>query len=138
MSTNSCGRIMVIDDDTYLTTSVQRMLERQGYCVAVNDGGPGCCNEVSRFKPHLVLIDVNMPFLSGDAFVWLFKPRPGMIEASIVLYSGIDELTLKHKARECGADGYISKTDGGLEFARKVAHYMQKSQPASNFHAAEP
>ena len=118
-------RIMVIDDEGPLAASVKRILECQGYSVVIHDGGPGCCNEVMRFKPDLVLIDVNMPFLSGDAFVQLFRPRPGMCEATIVLYSGIDEVELKRKALECGAHGYISKLDSRLEFSRKVAGYLQ-------------
>jgi PleD family two-component response regulator len=137
MCNNSNHKIMVIDDDAPLAASVKRMLERQGYFVVIHDGGPGCCNEVTRFKPDLVLIDVNMPFLSGDAFVHLFRPRPGMCEATIVLYSGIDEVELKHKALECGAHGYISKLDSRLEFSRKVAGYLQNELPEEHYPEAK-
>lgn len=128
MANNDNGKIMVIDDDTALTSSVKRMLERQGYTVAIHDGGPGCCIEVDRFGPDLVLVDVVMPFLAGDAFVGLFKPRPGMTNAAIVLYSGIDDAALRKKVLECGAHGYIPKNDSPLEFSRKVAEYIQMSQ----------
>jgi DNA-binding response OmpR family regulator len=128
MINNDNGRIMVIDDDAALTLSVKRMLERQGYTVAIHDGGPGCCNEVDRFGPDLVLVDVIMPFLAGDAFVGLFKPRPGMTNATIVLYSGIDDAALKKKVLECGAHGYIPKNDSPIDFSRKVAEYVQMAR----------
>jgi len=129
-------RIMVIDDDSYVLISVKRMLERQGYAVEVHDGGAGCFKEVTRFKPDLVLIDVNMPFLSGDAFVALFGQCPTMAEASIVLYSAIDDASLQHKVAECNADGYISKTESGLEFARKVACFLRKDYVSANCKSA--
>jgi response regulator RpfG family c-di-GMP phosphodiesterase len=125
MTDNENGRIMVIDDDAALTSSAKRMLQLQRYTVAIHDGGPGCCNEVDRFAPDLVLVDVIMPFLAGDAFVGLFKPRPGMTNATIVLYSGIEDAALRKKVLECGAHGYISKNDSPLDFSRKVAEFMQ-------------
>ncbi len=128
MSTESSSKIMVIDDDERVLVSVKRMLERQGYTVFVHDGGPGCFKKVASFKPHLVLIDVNMPFLSGDAFVALFGQCAAITDSQIVLYSAIDELTLEQKVRDCGAQGYISKTDSGLEFARKVAGFLRQDR----------
>lgn len=132
MPTELSHRIMIIDDDARVLVSVKRMLERQGYAVAVHDGGAGCFKEVTRFKPDLVLIDVNMPFLSGDAFVSLFGQCPTMAEASIVLYSAIDDAALQRKVKECNADGYISKTESGLEFARKVACFLRKDFLSAN------
>jgi DNA-binding response OmpR family regulator len=116
---------MVIDDDTHLLVSVKRLLDRQGYEVAVHDGGAGCFNEVTRFRPNLVLIDVKMPFLSGDAFASLFAQCPTMADASIVLFSAMDDTALQRKVKECNADGYISKTESTLEFARKVAAFLR-------------
>ncbi len=128
MFNQSSSKIMVIDDDERVLVSVKRMLERQGYSVLVHDGRPGCFKEVAQFKPDLVLIDVNMPFLSGDAFVALFGQCAAITESRIVLYSAIDELTLQQKTRDCGAQGYISKSDSGLEFARKVAGFLRQDQ----------
>ena len=132
MSSNASHKIMIIDDDAHVLISVKRMLERQGYLVAVHDGGAGCFKEVTRFKPDLVLIDVNMPFLTGDAFVSLFGQCPAMTESSIVLYSAIDDAALQQKVRECNADGYISKTESGLEFARKIACFLRKDYLSAN------
>jgi len=135
MPTELSHRIMVIDDDAHVLVSVKRMLDRQGYAVAVHDGGAGCFKEVTQFRPDLVLIDVNMPFLSGDAFVSLFGQCPTLAEVSIVLYSAIDDAALQRKVKECNADGYISKTESGLEFARKVACFLRKDFISANVKA---
>jgi CheY-like chemotaxis protein len=132
MSSRENQKIMVIDDDECVLSCVKRMLERQGYTVAVHDGGRGCLTEVTHFKPDLILIDVNMPFLTGDAFVTLFGQCPVIADACVVLYSAIDEETLRQKALECNADGYICKTESGLEFARKIACFLRKDYLSAN------
>jgi DNA-binding response OmpR family regulator len=138
MLTSTPGRIALIDDDVHVLISVKRMLERQGYSVAVHDGGPGCCKEVANFKPDLVLVDVRMPFLSGDAFVTLLGKNAGTIRPTVVLFSAIDEMKLEQMARECGADGYISKSDSTLEFARKIASFLRLSAGAVRKRDNEP
>jgi DNA-binding response OmpR family regulator len=124
MSTNVPARILIVDDDVHVLHNVKRMLERQGYCVAVHDGGPGCSNVASRFEPDLVLVDVKMPFLSGEAVVSLIGKHVRNAPPTVVLFSALDEFTLQKTATACGADGYISKSDSGLDFARKVATYL--------------
>ncbi len=130
MTPIECARIMVIDDEAGIRQSTKRMLERQGYAVAAHDGGPGCFSEVAHFKPDLVLVDVNMPFLSGDAFISLFGNCPAMAEASLVLFSGMDDSRLQQKVIECSAHGCISKTESTLEFARKIASFLRMSSSA--------
>lgn len=125
MAAKSPNKIFVIDDDVHVLHNVKRMLERQGYLVGIHDGGPGCSSQALRFEPDLLLVDVKMPFLSGESFVSLFGRQGGRGRPSIALFSAIDEARLEKTARECGADGYISKSDSGLEFARKVAGFLR-------------
>lgn len=126
MLANASGKVFVIDDDVLLLQSVKRMLERQGYQVGIHDGSPGCSSQVIRFEADLVLVDVKMPFLSGDYFVSLFDKQPGELRPTILLYSALDELLLEKRAKECGADGYIMKSDSSLDFARKLAAHMRE------------
>jgi two-component system OmpR family response regulator len=126
MTVETASRIMLIDDDVRILQSVKRMLVRQGYSVAIHEGGPGCRNEITRFCPHLLLLDVRMPFLSGDAMVGLLEKTSNSERPRIVLFSALDEARLQQTAIACGADGYIPKTDSLLEVARKVAGYLRR------------
>jgi DNA-binding response OmpR family regulator len=125
MSAAATSRILVVDDDVQVLQSTKRILERQGYLVEVHDGGPGCSTVALRSKPDLVLVDVKMPFLTGDVLVSLFDKHSAAARPILVLFSAIDELRLHKLVRQCGADGYISKSDSGLEFARKVAEFLR-------------
>ena len=129
--TNVPQKIMIIDDDVGVLVSAKRLLERRGYAVAIHEGGAGCVKEVSRFNPDLILVDVNMPVLTGDAFVSLFQPRSGVAHFSVVLYSGIDERALQEKAQKCGAQGYISKAESTPEFIRKIACFLRHDYAAA-------
>lgn len=126
MSIAAQSKVLIIDDDVDLLRNVKRVLERCGYLVLVHDGSPGCHARAIDFQPNLVLVDLRMPFLSGESFVALFGRTGDGARPTVVLYSAVDEYTLERKTRECGADGYIPKSDSGLEFARKVAGYLSK------------
>ncbi len=118
------GKILIIDDDPCILTTVRRILERRGHQVVVHDGGPNCTNTALRENPDLVLIDVNMPFLSGDNIVGLFSRQNQLRTAPLVLFSSNDETQLRQLARACGADGYISKSELGLAFTSRVESFL--------------
>jgi DNA-binding NarL/FixJ family response regulator len=83
-------------------------------------------------------VDVKMPFLPGDAFVSLFGKQGELLRPTVVLFSAIDEFTLRKTALACGADGYISKTDSALELARKIAGFLRDSDAKLRSAVAEP
>lgn len=125
MPTVSPSRILLIDDEPQVRHSINRLLKQAGYVVLTHDGGPGCSYEAARFVPDLVLVDVKMPFLSGDSLVSLLGESASITPPIILLYSGIDRDALEKMAKTCGADGYISKSDSGLELSRIIARYLR-------------
>lgn len=125
MPTVSPARILLIDDDPQVRHSINRLLKQSGYVVLTHDGGPGCSYEAARFGPDLVLVDVKMPFLSGDSLVSLLGESVGTSPPIILLYSGIDREVLEKMAKNCGADGFISKSDSGLELSRTISRYLR-------------
>jgi len=75
-----------------------------------------------------VLMDVNMPFLSGDNLAGLFKRHPVLSKVPIVLFSSNDESILQRMARDVGAIGFISKSEMASGFARKVRLFLSLSE----------
>jgi CheY-like chemotaxis protein len=102
MPTVSPSRILLIDDEPQVRHSINRLLKQAGYVVLTHDGGPGCSYEAARFVPDLVLVDVKMPFLSGDSLVSLLGESASITPPIILLYSGIDRDALEKMAKTCG------------------------------------
>jgi DNA-binding NarL/FixJ family response regulator len=73
-------------------------------------------------KPDLVLLDVLMPGLTGDKITKLIKESG--LATKIVLHSGKENNELRELSKECGADGYIKKTNDKHEFINKVKSFL--------------
>jgi CheY-like chemotaxis protein len=69
----------------------------------------GSTNAVIRLQPDLVLLDVNMPALSGDRLAEVLRANAYTRNVMVVLHSSNDEDHLRTTARRLGLDGYICK-----------------------------
>lgn len=58
-------RVFVVEDDTLLREAVDLILTHAGYGVATTAVGRGAVDLIARYRPHLVLLDIRLPDISG-------------------------------------------------------------------------
>jgi two-component system response regulator YesN len=75
-------------------------------------------------RVDLLITDVNMPKLDGIQVCKLFKKT--LPDLKIILFSSIPERDLEKKAKECGADGFLSKNRPPNEWLKAVEEYLAK------------
>ncbi|HEX7151115.1 MAG TPA: response regulator [Thermoanaerobaculia bacterium] len=102
-------RILVIDDDPAHLDSTRGILEAEGYEVATHDQPFGSTNAIVKFQPDLVLLDVNMPGLSGDKLADVYRANARTRSTRVMLYSSNDEDALREASKRLQLDGYICK-----------------------------
>ena len=117
-------RILIVDDDPTVLAIAQAALEQLGHRVKAQDEAFGTTDRILREKPDVVLMDVNLPGLSGARLVELAAERQD-VECAFVLWSGIDEKELDEMCREVGAFSWISKKLGPADFARRFTEVTQ-------------
>ena len=59
----------------------------------------------------VVIIDVMLPALPGNRIAGLIRERMGSKGVRVLLYSSKEEAELKELAADCGADGWLKKSD---------------------------
>ncbi len=101
--------ILVIDDDEAHLECTRDLLEDEGLRVMVHRGAFGATERVMSAKPALVLLDVNMPALSGEGLARLFHER--FPATAVLLLSSNDEDALRRSAEKVGAAGFVCKGD---------------------------
>lgn len=102
-------RILIVDDDPAHLSSTKGILEAEGYEVHTHDQPFGSTNLILQLKPDLVLLDVNMPGLSGEKLAEVYRGNTKMRSARVMLYSSNDEDTLRATTRRLQLDGYVCK-----------------------------
>ena len=114
--------IMVVDDCAMTLDVTRIQLEEAGFEVITRSMPIGTTAEIFRMKPDCVLLDVSMPGLTGDKIVKIV--RESDMETKIVLFSAKESNELRELSRECGADGYIKKTNNKIEFINKIQLFV--------------
>lgn len=106
---------MVVDDDPVIRCLLERFLTHAGYRVVLAESGFGLGARVKENSPDLLLLDVNMPGLGGDAALSRIQQpgqRVGARDVPVVFHSGMAPAQLDTLARRHGAVGYLHKPAG--------------------------
>lgn len=115
--------ILVVDDDPQHLSATHDILSAAGYRVLTQQRPFGVTNLVTKHRPDLVLLDVNMPGLSGDALAMILSENPLCAGSPVVFHSSNDEDSLRLMARRFGVQGYICKGNPH-DLRRKVAAFV--------------
>jgi DNA-binding response OmpR family regulator len=118
------GKILVIDDDDKILGAVRRLLQAAGYEVITSDSALRLPQLVQREQPQLVLLDVEMPALSGEHVLDFTALFDFLREIPIVLHSAKSEEELQSLVKRSNAVGYICKTGNPISFVSQVEKFL--------------
>lgn len=118
------AKILVVDDSPILLESTALALEEAGHEVLTLDNPLSVASVVRRERPALMLIDLNMPTLTGDMVARIVSEYGVAREMKVVLYSDVDETELARRASNCGATGFIPKRFMGEQLAEQVSRFL--------------
>jgi CheY-like chemotaxis protein len=100
-------KLLIIDDSTVNNILIQNILEDQGYYVRTALNGKEALDEIEKFSPDLIFLDLMMPGISG--FQLLEKFQEKNIFIPVVIISAFNKDEYKEKAKQLGAKGYLLK-----------------------------
>lgn len=109
-------KILVIDDDPIVTKVTQARLQSAGYDVVTRNRPLGTAFVIANEKPDVLLLDLNMPMLSGETLAALVSSHQQTARLRIVFHSDLPRDQLAAKAREARVAGFVRKTDNDDEF----------------------
>jgi len=100
-------KVLVVEDDPELRRTLAETLEKSGFEIGLAGDGVEALEKVPAFQPELVLMDVNMPRMSGMECLQRMKAAdPSIIVILMTAYSTIEDAV---KAVKEGAYNYLPK-----------------------------
>jgi diguanylate cyclase (GGDEF)-like protein len=117
-SSESTGRILVVDDHEDNIELLRARLEAWGYEVDAARNGTEALDRVRDVPPDLILLDVMMPNIDGNEVARRIKQNPALPFIPIIMQTALDSTDSKVEGLEAGADDYITKP---IEFAELKA-----------------
>jgi len=119
--------IWVVDDDEEMSRAISLMLQILDSNVRVfNSVRSAAQTFVAGKKPDLIILDVNMPEVSGLDMIEFLRRRPESKDLPIVMLSSEATDTIVDKALELGADSYVMKPVSLEELEKAMATAFYK------------
>ena len=100
-------KILVVDDDSDVRDLVIDLLAREGFEAIGTDSGDEAVECIQRHGAAVVVLDLNMPKLSGMEVLRRTSDVPG--RAPVIMLTGVDDLRTAVQAMQLGAYDYMTK-----------------------------
>lgn len=111
---------MVIDDSSIAREALSSVLRRAGFEVYVRDTPLGATATIARLGIDVVVLDINMPVMSGPRFARLIRSNPRLRDLRIVLVTGEAVDNPARIARELDASALVVKKDIDARLVHEV------------------
>ena len=119
-------RILVVDDDPMVATTVQRVLRPEGYEVEVALGGAQALEQARAQRPDLVVLDLMMPGIDGLEVCRQLRTECSLPILMLTARSGtVDRV----RGLDTGADDYLVKPFAYAELLARVRALLRRTPP---------
>jgi DNA-binding response OmpR family regulator len=115
--------ILVVDDDTPTLLLMRRVLQEFGFEPVTVDSGALALEAARREAPALVLLDRNMPGMSGDEVIRALRAEPRKGRLPILILSG--ERLTSSDLRALDADGAVLKPFDLTALIAKIREHLE-------------
>ncbi len=119
-------RILVVDDDPMVATTVQRVLCPEGYDVDVALGGAEALEQARAHRPDLVVLDLMMPGIDGLEVCRKLRANGDLPILMLTARSGTAD---RVRGLDTGADDYLVKPFAYAELLARVRALLRRAPP---------
>lgn len=102
-------RILIVDDEPNIVVSLEFLMKREGFEVAVASDGEAALRSVEDRQPDLVLLDIMLPKKNGFEVCQAIRANPDWQAVKVVMLTAKGRDTEVAKGTALGADAYMTK-----------------------------
>jgi CheY-like chemotaxis protein len=121
----STSKILIADDNLTNVELLEAYLGEIDCEIAVAADGRETMDQVARFQPDLILLDIMMPKLSGFEVCKQVKRDPATKSIMILMVTALNELGDIERAVAAGCDDFLSKPINKLELLKRVQNMLR-------------
>ena len=114
-------RVLLADDDRDSAASLSTLLELEGFEVRVVHGGQEALDAAREFKPHVCLLDIGMPKITGYEAARRLRQRYGDDCPVLIAVTGWKQASDKILATLAGFDHHVAKPYEPTELVKLLA-----------------
>jgi two-component system alkaline phosphatase synthesis response regulator PhoP len=120
-------RVLIVEDEQDIAGLVKHTLERiGGLHVEVVQSGDAALRMVTENPPDLILLDLNLPVLSGLEVCRILRSRPATAHVPIIMLTARTSESDRVTGLDVGADDYVTKPFSLRELAARVRAILRR------------
>lgn len=125
-------RVLVVEDEQDIAALIKHALERAGDAqVEIVSSGDTAVRAATESIPDLVILDLNLPVLSGTEVCRILRSRPSTAGIPIIMLTARTAESDRVTGLDLGADDYVTKPFSLRELAARVRAVLRRRQQES-------
>jgi len=125
--------VLVVDDEQDIAGLIKHGLEKGGDIeVEIVGTGDGALKAVNERTPDLIVLDLNLPVLSGLEVCRILRSRPNTATVPIIMLTARTSESDRVTGLDVGADDYITKPFSLRELAARVRAVLRRGRTESS------
>ena len=123
------SRVLIVEDEQDIAGLIKHALERAGDADAdIVGSGDAALKAVASEPPDLIILDLNLPVLSGTEVCRILRARPDAQHIPIIMLTARTQESDRVSGLELGADDYVTKPFSIRELAARVKAVLRRSR----------
>jgi DNA-binding response OmpR family regulator len=120
-------RVLVVEDEQDIAGLIKHTLERSGDAAVETVGrGDEALRIISTDAPDLVILDLNLPVLSGDEICRMLRQRPETAHIPVIMLTARTSESDRVAGLDLGADDYVTKPFSLRELGARVRAVLRR------------
>jgi DNA-binding response OmpR family regulator len=128
------AKLLIVDDDLQLLDFLRTLLEPWGFNLTLLNDPQQFWNTLEQFVPDLLILDVEMPDLSGIDLCQVVRNDPRWSDLPVLFLSARTDSQTVHQVFTAGADDYVNKPIVGPELVARVLNRLERTKIRRNWH----
>src|SRR5919106_205349 len=121
------ARVLVVEDEQDIAALIKHTLERSGEMQAsIVGSGDAALRAVAERTPNLVILDLNLPVLSGTEVCRILRSRPATAHLPIIMLTARTTESDRVAGLDLGADDYVTKPFSLRELGARVRAVLRR------------
>lgn len=122
-------QIILVEDETYMREELTQLLEKEKYSVEAYESFDKITEKILKSAPDLVLLDINLPGISGFQICKELKSKSGI---PVLVLTSRDQMKDELHALELGADEYLTKPCRKERLLARISNVLKRYEGRAN------
>lgn len=122
------AKVLLVDDEDMLRRVMKDLLEQEGYQVIEAKDGVEALDQVDRYAPDIIVLDLNLPGLDGYGVLSHLRSRPATAGIPVVVLTARGDEESEVKVFELGADDFLSKPFRARALSARLAAVLNRTR----------